>query len=86
MSVIIAYASEAERMVAADAAQAVIRASEGGRIIVLAEIMALLSAYYCAQMRARGSDDPQIAMIEFLAAVGERGVIYDNDGIIGRSH
>lgn len=33
MTVTIAYASEADRMVAADAAQAVIRASEGGRII-----------------------------------------------------
>lgn len=84
MTTTIAYATQAERMVAADAAQSIIRATEGGRMIVLAETMALLSAYYCAQMRACGFSDPQNAMVEFLAAVAERGVIYDNDGIIGR--
>lgn len=86
MTVEVHYPTEAEKRAAADAAQDVIRVTEGGRMIVLAETMALLTAYYAAQMRDRGVVEPMDAAGDFLLAVLEKAIEYDDAGIIGRSH
>lgn len=79
-------ATQEEAQVAAQAAQALIRATEGERLIVLKEAMAMLVALYCANRRARGDEDPQEEAQGFMAEVLTRGLHYDRIGLISRAH
>ena len=79
-------ATKAEQKIAVDAARAVIRIVEGNRGVVLAEAMAMLIAYHCAQMRDSGMPDPSETLGQYLTAIGERGLDYEAEGAITRMH
>ena len=79
-------ATKAEQKLAIDAARAVVRIVEGNRGVVLAETMAILIAYLCAQMRDSGIPDPSESLGQYLTAIGERGIEYEADGAITKMH
>lgn len=79
-------ATNQERQIACDAVQAVIKATEGKRFVVLAEVLALAFAYYASQIAEKDQRDPREAMIELAGAVVERAAIYHEMGVIGRAH
>ena len=78
--------TKAEMKTALAAAKSAVRIIEGNRTVVLAELMALLIAYHCAQMRVNGMPDPSETLSRFLVEIGERGLDYEADGLIERVH
>lgn len=81
-----ALATDDEWKIAGDAAQAVIKATEGRRFVVLAELLALTFAYYAAQIAEKGQIDPNEAMSDLAEAVVQRAKVYHDRGVIGKAH
>lgn len=65
-------------------AQSIMTDTGGTRMLVVAEIMALLVAYIAAQIEHAGSDAPEADTARLMGEVTARGIAYHMAGVIGR--
>lgn len=78
--------TDADMDTAVAAAAFVMGECEGRRMIVLAEVFAILGAFYMAQARTQGSINPAESLAQFVWACADRAVTYDKKGLIARTH